>query len=270
MEVFVMSENVFDNLNTTAPAEAEVVASKDDAAKAARREQAEKMRQVMMESLASDPTLKDRLHKWSQSLKVVNTLGFADKGNIVVDTDNPVRDDGKRNLVPTSKICGYRIQNIGTEAIKYPTKVWTKGEDGRYVGQSVEKVLEPGQTADLDRYHMAALCVSPEISMILANGRLVRNSSAKSKNLQEELNAHYFMFPKETGKSVNSDEVKLNVASQVGDAWVIKPEFEETFGYLMNQPEKKGPGRRAKAASDIGFTEIASNYMFRRILDEGL
>lgn len=266
-----MSDNVFDTLETAGTVDtAGEIAAKDDKAKAERREQAAKMKQVMMESLASDPSLKDRLHKYSDSLKVVNTLGYADKGNIVVDTNNPVREDGKRNLVPTSKICGYRIQNIGKEPISYPTKVWTKGEDGVYTGTAVNKTLNPGETADLDRYHMAALCVSPEISMTLANGRLVRNSSAKTKSLQEELNAHYFMFPKETGLSVNSDEIKLNVATMQDDKWVIKPEFEATFGYLMNEVKKKGQGRKRSENAGIGFTEMAANYMFQRIQAEGL
>lgn len=265
-----MAENVFDTLSTdTAEVATGAVDSKNDASKQARREQVAKMQQVMVESLASDPTLKDRLHKYSDSLEVVKTLGFGDKGNIVVDTKNPKREDGVRNLVPTSKICGYRIKNVGTEAIKYATKVWTKGEDGRYVGESVEKFLNPGEMADLDRYHMTALCVTPEISMKLKNGRLVRNSSAKSKSLSEELNAHYFMFPKDSGISVNSDEKKLNIADEVDGKWIVKPEFEATFGYLMNQAEKK-QGRRAKANSDIGFTEVAANYMHKRILEEGL
>lgn len=253
-------DNIFTSLSN--PVEAPVAESvKDDERKAKINE----MKAAFKEALMTDPTLKDRIQSLSGSLEVVNSLGFGDAGNIIVDKSTP---EGK--LQPTSQIVGYRVRNIGTTPIKYITEVYTKDATGKYVGTKVEKVLEPGQTADLTRQYMTILCSQPEFSFTLANGKIVRGSAKKVNSIKEELESYYFRFDKETGKNVNDDEVKLNVGMKVDGKWVVKPEFVEAFGFLNNPKETAKGGRKASVERQFSAQDIAANYVNKLIKEAGI
>lgn len=82
-----------------------------------RKEKIQRMKEVLKENIASDPTFLSRMHTLSGAVKVVNSLGFGDSGNIIVDKSKSTKDN--RTLAVTSAIVGYRVQNIGSEPIKY-------------------------------------------------------------------------------------------------------------------------------------------------------
>src|SRR5690606_14306068 len=150
-------------------------------------------------------------------------------------------------LITTSQIVGYRLQNIGNTPIKYLTEEFVKNEEGTYVGTRVEKVAKRGETFDLSRKYMTIFCSQPEISFQLSNGKIVRGSGNGSDgDIDRELEAYYLTFNDKSIK-VNSDDVKINIAKKIkqGDQtkWVVKPEFEATFGYLNNA---KAPGRKGR------------------------
>lgn len=239
-------DSVFENAQTAAVE----TAVSDDAAKKAKTAA---MKAAIKETIQSTPDFAERLRRLSESLKVVNTLGFGTSGNIVVDKASKAEG---RTLKPTSQIVGYTIENIGSEAIAYTTEVFAQDETGKFVGSVVEKTLAPGARANLSRKYMTMLCAKPEISFTLSNGKIVA-SSKKTKTLDEQLSAYYFTFDKDENgykPEVNDDEVKLSIDVD----GVVKAEYVEDFGYLNNPKEARTP--KAKGAK-LTVQDIAANYI---------
>lgn len=256
--------DVFSTAAETAPATPETSANN-----AAKKAKIEAMKKSLKETINSDPTFTQRLHSLSGSLEVVKSLGFGENGNIVVD--HTKTDAENRALTTTSAIIGYRVRNIGSEPIKYVTEEYSQGEDGKYVGAKVEKFLNPGETADLNRQYMTMLCAIPEISFTLANGKVIRGSGRlDGKDMKAELEAYYFTFNKDLGLQVNSDAVKLQIGEKVGDKWQVKPEFVAAFGYLNNAPEKARAGRKSEGGAKYTASDLAANYVMQMLKDASL
>lgn len=219
------------------------------------------------ETLLEEPDIEDKLRSLSDSLEVVNSLGFGEGGNIVVD-----KESKERKLIPTSQIVGYRVKNVGTEPIKYKTEEWKKGNNGSYESTVVEKEVKPGEQVDLTRQYMTMLCAKPEISLTLANGKVIRGSRAKSAStLKEELESYYFRFDRdEKGKlkQINDEGVKINVGNKVKGAWVVKDEFVETFGYLNNADKKTNGGNKKK--EQFTKQDMEANYITKRLQEAGM
>lgn len=242
----------------TAPVAAEAVDT------AARKEKVAAMKASLKETVQTSPDFASKLRRLSNSIKVVNTLGYGKGGNIVVDKK---ASGDARVLKPTSAICGYKLENIGTEAIEYTTEVFTQDETGKFVGQVVTKQWNPGETINLTRQYTTMLCSRPEISFTLANGKIVSSSKKNAKSLKEELAAYYFAFNKAedgTTPQVNDDEVKLSVDDADGK---VKPEYVESFGYLNNP--KEGRAARTKGAK-YTTQDLAANYIHKLLEEQGI
>lgn len=277
-----MSANDFTNFNELggAPEEAAGMTAatvteeeKNRQKRAARKAKTDKMVGMLKETMATDPTFEARLKKYSKDVEVVNSLGFGDNGNIILDGKD---EAGNKNLVVVSKIVGYIIRNIGKEPIKYQTEEFTKNAEGVWVGQKVEKVLAPGEEVPLARKWMTLFAAQPEISFELANGKIARGSGSsvdsgtKEIDVDKELEAHYFSFSDPSIK-VNDDNIKKNVGKKVGETgegdkkrgvWVVRPEYEKTFGFLNNVKAKEP--RKAKEPKDkIDIQAAAANYVFK-------
>lgn len=242
----------------TAPVAAEAVDT------AARKEKVAAMKASLKETVQTSPDFASKLRRLSNSIKVVNTLGYGKGGNIVVDKK---ASGDARVLKPTSAICGYKLQNIGTEVIEYTTEVFTQDETGRFVGQVVKKNWAPGEMINLTRQYTTMLCSMPEISFTLANGKIVSSSKKNAKSLKEELAAYYFAFNKAedgTTPQVNDDEVKLSVDDADGK---VKPEYVEAFGFLNNP--KEGRAARTKGAK-YTTQDLAANYIHKLLEEQGI
>lgn len=256
-----------DDVKETAPE----VAGGKDAKKAVKRERVKMMQGMLKDTIQNDPTFATRACALSNSLEVVNTLGFGDKGSIEVDKTQPVGADGKRPLKNTAAIVGYRVKNIGEAPIQYKTEEYTKNEDGVWVGQLVEKTLNAGESVELTRKYMTILCAEPEISFKLSNGKMVRGSkSVKNGDQDAELEAYYFVFADSDSK-VNDDAIKdrvdRKVKTETGYKYVVAEEYETTFGYLNNG---KSAGRKAKIdKSKFDGQVMAANYVHRMLQDSG-
>lgn len=185
----------------------------------------------LKEKLA-DPEYVSRLHKYTSSIECVATLGFGKSGNIV-----NAGDKENRKLVPTSKIVGYEFINNGKEPIAYECEVWEKDGEGKYVAKAVKKTWKPGETIQLTRKSMAMLFSIPEISCEVANGKII-GSSKKNVSLSEALGNYHFRFS--DGTRSNDDEVKKAIDVD----GVVKPEYIETFGFLMNPKATKAGTKR--------------------------
>jgi hypothetical protein len=242
----------------TAPVAADAVDT------AARKEKVAVMKASLKETVQTSPDFASKLRRLSNSIKVVNTLGYGKGGNIVVDKK---ASGDARVLKPTSAICGYKLENIGTEVIEYTTEVFSQDETGKFVGQVVKKQWAPGETINLTRQYTTMLCSMPEISFTLANGKIVSSSKKNAKSLKEELAAYYFAFNKSedgTTPQVNDDEVKLSVDDADGK---VKPEYVETFGYLNNP--KEGRAARTKGAK-YTTQDLAANYIHKLLEEQGI
>lgn len=256
----------------TAPeAGVEVGTPADTHANEAKKEKIAMMKEALRDTVAKDPEFLNKVRKMSSSLEVVNSLGFGDSGNIVVDKTKSTKD--ARSLAVTSAIVGYRVANIGEEPIKYVTEVWAQDETGKYVPTKTEKVLVPGGTADLTRQYMTMFCAQPEVSFQLNNGKIIKGSGAKGdKGIKAELESYYFAFNKDENgnkKQINDDEVKLNVGEKVDGKWVVKAEFVETFGYL-NNPKEGGKAGRKPASEKWNAQDLAANYVFRMLNNQSM
>lgn len=261
-----MENSVFDGIGVNA---APVTNTED--ANTAKKAKIEKMKQSLKETMKSDPTFSTRLHSLSGSLEVVNSLGFGENGNIIVDKTKT--EAGNRVLTTTSVIVGYRVKNIGSQPIQYTTEVYTQDAEGKYVGEKVAKTLVPGGYADLPRMYMTMFCAQPEISFQLANGKVIRGAGNKSKTgtIKDELEAYYFSFNKELDLQINSDEIKLNVGEKGADGkWVVKPEFVESFGFLNNAPVKTGRAGRKEGGPKLSASDLAANYIMQMIKESSL
>lgn len=253
-------DGIFSNATAPAPAEVAEVAS---TAKEAKKERIEKMKASLRSTIQSDVDFSTKLRRLSNSIKVVNTLGYGKSGNIVLDKSST----DKRVIKPTSHICGYKLQNIGNEDIEYTTEVFSQDETGKYVGQVVKKQWAPGEVINLTRAYTTALCSIPEISFTLANGKIVCSARKNTKSFKEELAAYYFSFNKSedgTTVQVNDDEVKLSVDDADGK---VKPEYVETFGYLNNP--KEGKAARAKKP-EYTTQDLAANYIHKLLEEQGI
>lgn len=256
----------FSELNTTAEVKAPEAADK-------KKERLKMMSALMKETISKDPSFTQKLKSLSDKLAVTNTLGYGDGGNIVVDESTKNLPKDQRKLVTTSQIVGYRLQNIGDVPIKYITEEFTKNAEGVYEGSRVERVAKPGASFDLTRKYMTIFCSQPEISFQLSNGKIVRGSGAvKENDIDGELEAHYFSFNDKNIK-VNNDDVKINVAKKVtvGDEtkWVVKAEFEKTFGYLNNAKTPGRKGRTAGAGKQFTTQDMAANYINKLLQENG-
>jgi hypothetical protein len=251
-------DSVFGATENTAPVEATAVEN------AEKKQKVAAMKAALKETVSTDAQFAEKLRRLSNSLMVINTLGAGKGGNIIVDKNSKAEG---RQLKPVSQIVGYKVKNIGSEAIEYVTEVFAQDASGKFVGSIVTKTLKPGETIALTRQYMTMLCAKPEISFTLANGKIVSSSKKNAKSLKEELAAYYFSFNKAedgTQIQVNDDEVKLAVDDENG---VVKAEYVETFGFLNNPKE----GRTARVKGQKFTTQdLAANYINKMLQEQGM
>ena len=234
-----------------------------------KKELARMYKEAMKETLEENPDYLAKRRSLTDSVKVVNTLGFGDSGNIIV-AEGSSKDD--RKLVPVAAIVGYKIQNIGTTAIPYTTEEYVKNEEGKWVGQKVRKTLEPGDTACITRKYATILFAQPEFNLKVENGKFIPPKQKKTNDLEALLPGYYFSFNDRSIK-VNSDSVKLQIGEQRkapngATKWFVKPEYEEVFGYLNNS----GSGKRKskKAGPNFDPQDYAANFLQKLINEAGL
>lgn len=240
-----------------------------DSNKAAKAEKIAAMKQALKTAMEQDPTLASKFRTASDTIEVVNTLGYGDGGNIVVDKAAKQNAAAKgaedRKLVPTSKIVGYKVRNCGTEPISYDAEIWTKGADGIYTSSTETRTMQPGQVVNMTRVTLTLLTCRPEFDFTLRNGKIV-SSSASSKagkgDIQAELARYYFSFNSEEKKEVNGDDVKL----RIDDGGTVLPEYAEVFGFLNNPKPSKKASRKG-AGSNVTVQDMAANYV-RMLLEK--
>jgi len=257
-----------DNLESLGVEEVKTV--KESAVDVEKKARIDAMKKDFEQAVLNDTTLLDRKGIYSDALEVVNSLGWGDKGNIVLNPD----ETSEERLLPVSKNVGYRVINNGDDAIQYQTEVWAYDEQaGKFIGTPVTKVIAPGQTADLSRMYMTMFAARPEVSFRFANGIVVKGSGSKAAKtgLKGELETYHFRFEKDEAgekKQINDDSVKLNVGEKIGGKWVVKQQFQEVFGFLNNDKEET----KTAKAKKLTYTaqDLAAHYVRKLMKDAGI
>lgn len=262
-----MENTTMEQLIAGASAMEEGTTVENTAKDSARKQEERMMIDLVKQRADADPTFKERVGTMSASLEVVHTMTYTDKGGLAVNEEESKRQE-KRVLKTIPEIVGYEVKNVGDAPIAYKTAVCEKGADGIYVDHPVDAVLNPGETAFLTRQYMTMLTSAPEFSFELANGKIVKGPGATKagKSVKEILESFHFTFSKESGKSVNDDEIVIPVANQAApNVWVVKPEFEKVFG-LLNNPRKAKKAERAKGGAKITKNAVHANYVHTVVL----
>lgn len=263
------------------------------AANAAATSRKEAMIASIKETVQNDPTYLEVKNSLSAGLVITKVLGFGDSGNIkrgedvpATDKDgNPILDENgaqkmKKNLIPIPENVGYIVQNNTTQELQYTIEVFEKNAEGTFVGTPVTKILAPGKSAAFSRKWLTLFSSQAAVSNKFANGRLTRSSARAKGNLspkeayEAELEAYYVQFTEE-GLTVNDDSLKEQIGKKVKGTdgkpmWVVKPEYNEIFGYLNNVPEKKVGGKKPGAAKPaFDSTDIYANYINKMAKEMG-
>lgn len=226
----------------------------------------QKIKESLQETISKDPTFETRVKRLSNSLEVVHTLGFSERGSIIVDETKT--NANKRGLAQTPAIVGYEVRNCGSEPIEYKTGVCTADAEGTYTSEEVVRVMNPGDVVFLTRKYMTMLCARPEISFTLKNGKVIKGSGANNtKSVEAMLESFYFTFFKELGMKVNSDEVKIRIDDTIDGHNVIKPEYVEAFGTLNNKKETKQRTRKAGKPEYDSSVQFA-NYVYNVVMKD--
>lgn len=246
-------DNLFDNLPN------DQVASVEPKVEAKEAEMSNKtlLKKAMAKTLREVPNYHEIRNTKSDFFEVTATLGFGDRGNIVVD-----KTSKERKVVPTSKIEGYIVKNVSEEPVTYRTEVFAENEEGIFVGTVVEKTVNPGEEIQLSRRYMTELFCKEEYNFTLKNGQIVKGPNKANAPKEEYLEAHYFKFSKDLDLSVNDDEVKKNIGEKHGDEWKVKAAYVETFGYLNNPKEARSKAKREKYTT----AELQANLV-RQLLE---
>lgn len=220
---------------------------------------------AMKQTVAADPTVVERMHSLSKSLRVENVFGFGDKGNLIaVPSKDPNK---KRGLEAVSQNVGYRVKNIGDKPIEMNTTNWKNRGDGVFVQDGIVAVkVLPGKSIDLARSMFVANCARTEISFLLENGKVVPSSATYSNmgnSIEKYLDSHYFAFS--DGSNVNdTTKIKINIAQQdKAGKWTVKPEFEKTFGFLNNPAETAERKTRQSTKPQVTAQALCANYVLQ-------
>jgi len=254
----------FEALDTTVPAPTVETSKKEE-----KKQLIQAYKTAMKETLEENPDYLERRRSLTDSVKVVNTLGFGDSGNIIVAESST---KGERKLQTVARIVGYKIQNIGKVAIPYTTEEFTKNAEGKWVGEKVKKTLEPGATTVLTRKYSTVLFANPEFNLKVENGKFIPPRQKKTSDIEALLPGYYFSFNDKSIK-VNDDSVKLQIGEKrktpAGtEKWFVKPEYETIFGYLNNSGA--GKGRKKKSGPSFDPQDYAANFLQKLINDAGL
>lgn len=274
-------ENTTDNFAVLDGASDQVGNAKNLTAKEiAKKQQVEDMKNVFKAAALEDPTLLQNAGSYSKFVEVLNSLGFSDTGGIIYGGEKPKVDaDGNktktRDLPPTSGIVGYRVRNNGKETLAYETEDWAFDKTtGQWVGNRVEKQLAPGGVVDLPRRWMTVFSMQVPISMEYANGAVkvrIPSTPTTDEALIKVYESSFFQFGNDSGLKVHDDAVKINISQKMKDGktgvekWIVKPEFEKTFGFLNNEKSTERKGR--KATPQASTQTVTATYL--RKLTEG-
>lgn len=251
-----------ENAQVNVPEAGTVVASEKKSRKSADEVALE---ENLKQTVATDEEYVKEHGTLSDSIEVLNTLGFSDVGDQIFDKAAS-EAAGSRKLAAVGRIVGYIVKNNSKQAIPYTTYQCTKKADGTgYDAQEVQATLAPGKKAILSKRHLIIMASQPAISFKLANAVLRKAPNQKIVGAKPEdvENLFFLAFEKgEDGKSVSvhSDKVKKQIGEKNADGkWLVKPEYAEVLGFVENEKVKEA---RVKGAAGPKYTSRDAQALY--------
>ena len=243
-EIFEGSEN----WGGEAP-EAQAPVVTPDEGKKAKKSEDDKVKAAAEQVLKSNPGLLDTLSTKADDFEVTKIFSTYLIPNIKPDKSQPKGENGKYPIIPTSYKVGYEVRNVGAEPVQYKAPNYVLNpETGKYENQEYDAVINPGETAILDRLHMTMLFARPEYSFSLRNGSIKKSSKQGIQTQEEMLRSYYFAFDREAVSFVSDDDVNQIIDEDGADGTKkISDEYTKYFGFVMNKEAK--PARKSKASS---------------------
>jgi hypothetical protein len=234
----------------------------------AKKEKIGTLEKSYMEELNQNPEIKSVENSLREAIVIEKALSFSDTGGFKQEKKVPeIGPDGQpvldakgkpkmeRKLVETPEVVGYVIKNVGNVDIPYQTEVYRQ-EGEIWVGEKVERVLKPGQSAALTKKYLAKLSLEPQFNLKFSNGIVIVKVAGNETDDIETILAKSHFRP--ANFSVTNDMYNINISKHVSvpgkpgeKKWVVKKDFLETFGYLNNpEPEKVKKKRIPKEKVD--------------------
>lgn len=225
-----------------------------------------------IEEYNKDETVREQMNAWSDSIEVINTCGYTDRGALIqVDPGVKVKnEDGTtkvegRNLNTTSLIVGYVFKNVGTETIPYTTEIW-KTVDGKFVSEVVDLEFAPGETITLSKKYTTLFAAKLEISNKFKNAKLICQGAGK-RTFEELLESAYIVFSEGENKTVHDGDVKIPIAERVGEQTVkdktvgiykVMPQYFEVFGFLDKPKQKEEKAKKEVVKGNLRTAAMAA------------
>ena len=219
----VSSMDSFEELNTSTDEAGEQGAITDIKETGAKKDENSVEKQVALElreELINNPEFRELFKSRTQDLKVINTLGFSDKGGQVsVGYDSSQKNahgKDKHLLDQVSEIVGYKVRNEGDQPIKCASQKWVKDEaTGKFVPQPYELVINAGKEAIINKRDLVLITMQPEFSFNFANGMVV--SKLKVENVTSGMSIHdlaemHHIRLNEKTLNVHDDTFKINIS----------------------------------------------------------
>lgn len=173
-----------------------------------------------------------------------------------------------RKVTSQPENVGYIIKNVSDKPVEYKTCLYTKNDEGKFVGEEVMKTLAPQEEVAIARPYLTLLALAEEFNLALGNGKIICKIKGSDKDAKSALESPYFSFDSSVGLDINSPEVKelIHEVVEVNGAqkYMVKAEYVELFGNLNNEVEKATAGKRGKAKTNAikpGQNEVAAHLL---------
>ena len=229
------------------------------------------------DALEKNEAIQENIGCLSDSIEVLHTLGYGGK-TVPKERVKGIKDNLGNIIQPrlvesVSCIVGYIIRNVGDTAINYMTELFSfNDKTGRYEGERICKVLEPGGITQISKMYFNLLLFMPEFNGACANGKLVCGGgghaamSNADDEIMRELNKFYFTFSGNQRVHDSVSGIKLAIAREITDEtthskhWCVTSKYIDTFGNLNNKKKttyKVNP-------SPMGFSNASDMAAYMR------
>lgn len=243
---------------------------------AKKRNDISKLKQEYSKFLAESPEAGSRRNVLCNSVEISRIYGYGpNSGNIIRDKNEKVWSEKQQKevgkLIGVSKIVGFELKNSSDKPITFLTELYTE-QDGTWVGNTTTQTVNPGETIKLARKYFALNGVRPEFGEKFKNGDLVLRTKSQIEqiDLNTLLESASFKYKTELGLQVNDPSVKTQIGEEINGKWTVKPEFTETFGFLMNKKSSvrggKVSGEKKKKAPGVTDAEAMANSIWEDLM----
>lgn len=216
-------------------------------------------------------TANDKVYSLSDSIEVIDTIGFGNKNIKYSKSYKDMQSDGAKTIEYCPSVVGFVIKNVGNTAIPYKTMEYKlNAETKKYVGTEVDKELKSGDTAIISRRYFTMLVSNPEFSFKVKNGKVSRGNSTQKimkslvgKELTNEdkfklLDSYKFEFDADTGRRTYDFGIVLGVKGED-----IEEKYLKTFAYLAETSKKKKTAKKSNKPDANTVSAFALNEMLK-------